>query len=88
LFGGMDERSVFHNDLWLLQPDYEYNRDQIAVLDCEFMGRSRLGLTLHKINDYSGVPPCPRSNFQMTNLLSNGDQLLVIYGGRNDAIFA
>lgn len=63
LFGGMDERSVFHNDLWLIAPDYDYNRDMVAVVDCEFVGRSKLGITLQKIDEYSGRPPCPRSNF-------------------------
>lgn len=73
IFGGMDERSVFQNDLWLAVPDYEYNRDMLAMLDCEFVGKTRLGMTLSKIDDFSGMPPCPRSQFQMTNLKSAGD---------------
>ena len=59
----MDQRAVFHNDLWLLVPDYEYNRDVIAKVDCEFVGKLKLGVSLSKIDDYSGMPPCPRINF-------------------------
>jgi hypothetical protein len=57
--------------------------------DLEFKTKERaLGLVLSKIDDYSGRPPCPRTDFQMTHLITRSkEQLLVIYGGRNDAIF-
>lgn len=83
----MDERSVFQNDLCLLEPDYGYNRYHLTILDCSFYQDLSLGLKVTKIDDYSGKPPCPRSHFQMVHLVSQSEQLLVVYGGRNDAIF-
>lgn len=83
----MDERGVLHNDLWLAQPDYEYNKYMIAAVDHDFVGEKKLGLTLSKVEDFSGQPPCPRSQFQMITLKSAGERLILIYGGRNDVIY-
>jgi len=61
IFGGMNERSVVLNDLWIAVPDYEYNKDMLCIVDCEFVGFQSLGLSIKKIDDFSGKPPCPRS---------------------------
>jgi hypothetical protein len=47
-------------------------------------------MVLEKIEDFNGMPPCPRMHFAMTSLQnkSSGHQLLVIFGGRNDSIFS
>lgn len=88
IFGGLDERSVLHNDFWLVTPDYNNNKFVIAH-DGEFMegNENKVGMVLHKIEDFAGQAPCPRSGFQMTHLTSNQEQLIVIYGGRNDVIY-
>ncbi len=89
LFGGMDDRNVVHNDLWLIRPDYYFNKDALSLSDTDFVGDYQLGMCLSKIEDFSGMPPCPRTQFQMTHLCNprTNQQLLIIYGGRNDAIF-
>lgn len=38
LFGGMDEKNVLHNDLWLFRPDFYFNRDALSLVDCDFVG--------------------------------------------------
>lgn len=73
IFGGMDERGVLHNDLWLAVPDYDYNRYMIAAVDHDYVGNKKLGLTLRKLQNYSGMAPCPRSQFQMITLKSAGE---------------
>ena len=89
LFGGFDERNVLQNDLWLIRPDYYFNRDALSLVDCDFVGDLHLGMSISKIEDFRGMPPCPRTQFQMTHLCSSRThtQLLVIYGGRNDNIY-
>jgi len=75
MFGGQDERDVLKNDLWLAQPDYEYNKEVLSVVDCDFVSdRPTLGMTLKKIDNYSGKPPCPRSQFQMTHLVTKSKE--------------
>lgn len=86
IFGGIDEREIYKNDLWLVAPDYDYNQTVINQ-DYSIVKGAKIGLTVKKIENYTGMPPCPRSQFQMTNLQSNGEQLLIVYGGRNDVIF-
>ena len=63
IFGGKDERSVYQNDLWVATPDYEYNRFSILAQDYELTPNSKIGLTVKRISNYSGQPPCPRSQF-------------------------
>jgi hypothetical protein len=83
----MDARGVCRNDLWLVAPDYDYNRSSLGILNCDFTGGLHFGLTVQEITNTHGQPPCPRFGFQMTHLVANKNQLLVIYGGRNDTIF-
>ena len=61
LFGGVDERNVVQNDLWLLRPDYYFNRDALSLVDCEFVGDLHLGMSICRIDDFKGMPPCPRT---------------------------
>ena len=68
IFGGVDERAVLHNDLWLIEPDYEYNKYNICGSKCTYSSKLEVGLTLKKIDNFSGMPPCPRFSFSMTNL--------------------
>lgn len=63
LFGGMDDRNVVHNDLWLIRPDYYFNKDALSLSDTDFVGDYQLGMCLSKIEDFSGMPPCPRTQF-------------------------
>lgn len=42
----------------------------LSNVDCDFVGEKKLGLTLCKIDDFGGQPPCPRSQFQMVHLTS------------------
>ena len=63
LFGGFDERNVVQNDLWLLRPDYYFNRDALSLVDCDFVGNLHLGMSISKIEDFKGMPPCPRTQF-------------------------
>ena len=46
LFGGIDEKNVLHNDLWLIRPDYYYNRDLLSIGECAFVGDHNLGLVV------------------------------------------
>ena len=47
IFGGMDQRDQPYNDLWLLQPDYDYNKKVIALDDYSFVCKQmELGMTL------------------------------------------
>lgn len=89
IFGGLDQRMVAQNDLWFVYPDYEYNRQLLSIVDLQFVTDPKeLGMMITKIDDFKGKPPAPRSQFQMCNLKNGkGEQLLVIYGGRNDNIF-
>ena len=63
IFGGSDGQEVLKNDLWLVQPDYKYNKVILSVLDCDFISDLEMGIKISKIEDYSGRPPCPRSHF-------------------------
>lgn len=61
IFGGQNERDVLQNDLWLAQPDHEYNKEVLSVVDLDFLtDKPTLGMVLRKIDDFSGKPPCPR----------------------------
>lgn len=77
------------NDLWVIQPCYKENEKFLASHTFEYMMKATLGLNIQKIDNYSGKPPCPRIQHNATLFKDwNSHFLLVIYGGRNDALFA
>ena len=91
LFGGQgQEDSELMNDLWLIKPKYLRNKGMIDGLNFEYKDKDpELTLMVEKITEFKGQAPCPRYGATMVhlNLKSSGNQLLVIYGGRNDKIY-
>jgi hypothetical protein len=91
LFGGVDQKGHTHNDLWLIQPHIEENELLLHAFTFEFLPHVKQSLSFKttRLSNYSGRPPCPRIMHSSTVFRDwNKHFLLVIYGGRNDQIFA
>lgn len=77
------------NDLWFIEPNYDENEKFLMPHNLEYMSKPTLALNLKRIDDYKGKPPCPRILHSSTVFKDwNNHYLLVIYGGRNDGLYA
>lgn len=63
IFGGVDARGVCRNELWLVAPDYDFNKSSLGILNCDFTSAQHFGLTVKEITNAHGQPPCPRFGF-------------------------
>lgn len=81
LFGGVNQKKRINNDLWLIEPDCEYNRDNIFTQYGEFQSQTNaVYIKMRKLSP-QGRPPLPR--FGHAACIFKG-QYMVIHGGRND----
>ena len=89
MFGGQNVCGHVNNDLWLIEPLYNYNNRLLSSERYEFVtSKPALCLTIDKITDFKGRPPCSRTQSASTVIRNpQKEHLLVIYGGRNDGIF-
>ena len=89
LFGGCDADGCPQNDIWLIEPDYDYNTTKLNASTGTFFSNKdpSLSINLTKLTSIKGKPPIPRFQASMVNVQANNCQLVVIYGGRNDQIF-
>ena len=90
LFGGMDQKGHLKNDLWLIEPYYPENDKVLSSISYEYQTRIPfLSISIKRVDSYSGKPPCPRIYHSACLFKDwNKHNLLFIYGGRNDEIYA
>ncbi|CDW80498.1 kelch motif family protein [Stylonychia lemnae] len=90
LFGGSDQKGQLKNDVWFIEPYYKECQQILAENSFEYLDKPTLTLYAKKIENYKGKPPCPRSQHQASYFreASTNYYYLVIFGGRNDSIFA
>lgn len=91
MFGGVSKDEEKLNDLWLIKPEYYTNKRMIHEVKYQYTHKDpELTLNIQQITNFSGQPPCPRSGATMIhiNIKKTNNQMLVLYGGRNDKIYA
>lgn len=90
MFGGKNHLGNMVNELWFIKPLLDQNQKLLSKTKFDYVShRPALFVTIEQVTEFSGRPPCPRihaASCMIKNLFD--DPLLVIYGGRNDAIFA
>ena len=85
MFGGQDSKGKFYNDLWILEPNYEKNKELLDSYNLRYKNEKKVCLKLKQITDFKGRPPCARISASSSIIKTPDDEvLLVIYGGRND----
>ena len=91
MFGGQGQDDAeLLNDLWLIRPNQLRNKGSIDIENLRYKSQDpELTLTIECISEFSGQAPCPRYGATMVhlNLQQSNQQLLVVYGGRNDNIY-
>lgn len=90
IFGGKNQNGKIMNDLWFIKPIFDQNVKLLSMHEFQFVSdKPALFVTLKQITEFKGRPPCPRISAASCMIKNICDEpLLVIYGGRNDAIFA
>eukprot|EP00347_Sterkiella_histriomuscorum_P022130 403331578 len=89
IFGGCNQHGHVQNDMWIIEPYYNENKKFLNHQTYEYMTKPTLSVNLRKINDFKGKPPCPRISHATVLFKDwNNHNIIVIYGGRNDGIFA
>ena len=75
--------------MYLIQPFFEENEKILGPSTLEYAATPYLAIDVTKVTNFKGKPPSPRiSHSAMMYKDKKKHFYLIIYGGRNDSIFA
>ena len=85
LFGGINEKKSVNNDLWLIEPDYARNKQEVFTPKGAYKYHAhgqKIFVTARRLEP-AGKPPMPRFGHAVCGY---NKRFMIIHGGRNDSL--